>query len=62
VIAEPERPSLEDRRAAYAAWRSKLGQRAAENRAAVEEPRQPVAALSDEWSPEALFARSRTAD
>lgn len=60
MSAEPERPSLEERRADYAAWRSKLGQRAAENRALVEE-KDDAPALSDEWSPEALFAHSRRA-
>lgn len=61
MSAELKRPTLEDRRADYAAWRSKLNQRAAENKAAVEvEPE--VTAPSNEWSPEALFAYSSKAD
>ena len=60
MSAEPQRPTLEDRRADYAAWRAKLNQRAAENRAIVEAAEE-APAPSEDWSPEALFTYSRNA-
>lgn len=57
MSAELQRPTLDDRRADYAAWRSKLNQRAAENKASVEEVVE-VSAPSTDWSPEGLFSYS----
>lgn len=55
-------PTLDERRDMYAQWRSKLNQRAADNRALVDEVAAEDDGLGDEWSPERLFAESRALD
>jgi hypothetical protein len=54
-----DRPSLAERRAAYAEWRSRLQQEQVAAKALAAEPEEVVPALPSEWSAEALFERSR---
>lgn len=57
-----DRPTVAQRRAQYAEWRSRMQSEKAELKALATQPEQRGPALSSEWSPEVLFEDSRSAD
>lgn len=54
-----DQPPVEDRRAMYAAWRSRLDQRVARNRELLDDDDDRLPPLADDWSPERLYEESR---